>query len=302
MPAALPLAQRWLAIAALGAVGVFGSENLFWSAPPAPLTLPDLLLTWLAYSLAAAAALIALTTTRARGWLGVFLAGCIYGWLIEGVVVQTVYDAFPYTLVFTGMSWHALLTALLLGLGIRVSVQWPLLRQFALLLTSGLAYGLWALYWPLERSPLPDGATVLIYLCGLGVVVPLANLLLDRLPPPHFTRWETGLVAALFVLAWVIQFITAPDLARLAVPGTIAVTLWLMRRLRHDAAFTFGATPPGRQWRHLLFLFVPAIVSAMAIAFWPLGGIESNWIIAIGTSLLALLLYAAAVVSALRRR
>lgn len=297
------LLQRWLTVAALAAIGVFASENLFWSAPPGPLTPLDLLLTWLAHALATTASLMALTATRASGWLAIFLSGCIYGWLVEGVIVQTVLDAFPYTMVFTGMSWHALPTVLLVALGVRLSAGWPLWRQLAYLLALSALFSLWALYWPIERAPMPDPLTVAWYLCGLGLVVPLANMTLDHLPPtPQFSRWEIGIVAGLFTLAWLIPFVTTLDLRLLAVPAAIAATLGLLYRLRLPTNSTIPTTPPGQRWRHWLFMLVPAAVTLITTLFWPQGGLESNGIIAIATSLIAIGVYGAALVAALRPR
>jgi len=287
----LGLAQRWLCVALLGAIGMYGSEMLFWSAPPSPVLPGELALTWLAYALATAAALMAMAATGARGWLEVFLAGCIYGWLTEGVVVQTVYDVFPYTLVFTGMSWHALLTALLIGLAVRRAANWSLPRQLLFLLALGLFYGLWAQYWPLERPALPPPLTVALYLCGLGLCVPLANLALDYLPPRlAFSKWEIIFVAALFVVLWGAQFLATPEPQRLAVPLAIAAILWLLHRLGSgQQGVDLGNTPPPLRWRHWLFLLVPALATALAVVGWAgLRGIETNWPIAIATSLLAL--------------
>jgi hypothetical protein len=298
------LVQRWLSIALLGAIGMYGSEMLFWSAPPSPVLPAELAQTWLAYALATAAALMAMAATGARSWLAVFLAGCIFGWLTEGVVVQTVYDLFPYTLVFTGMSWHALLTALLIGLGVRRAVSWGLPRQLLFLLALALFYGLWAQYWPLERPALPPPLTVTLYLCGLGLCVPLANLVLDWLPPRLvFSKWEVIVVAGLFLGLWGLQFLDTPDLRRLAVPLAIAATLWLLHRLGSGQGVDLGTTPQALRWRHWLFLLVPALTSVLAISGWAaLGGIETNWPVAIATSVLALGLCGMASVRAIAGR
>ncbi|UJW86810.1 hypothetical protein [Devosia sp. SL43] len=293
------LGQRWLSIAMLGAIGMYGSEMLFWSAPPSPVLAGELAQTWLAYALVSAAALMAMAATGARGWLAVFLAGCIYGWLIEGVVVQTVYDVFPYTLVFTGMSWHALLTVLLVGLGVRSSVNWSLPRQLLFLLGLGLFFGLWAQYWPIERPDLPQPMTVALYLIGLGLCVPLANLLLDAQPSRLvFTRWEIISVGGLFSALWVLQLLDAPDWRRLSVPLLVVVTLWLLRRRRNSRDIDLGTTPMSARWRHWLFLLVPVLTAMLASLGWStLGGVETNWPIAIATSLLALGLFGTACVT-----
>jgi hypothetical protein len=89
-------------VASLGLIATWGSENFFWSAPPDDLTLLGLLITWIAYTVCVAAALSAVLMSGVRGWPALFLGGAIMGWLVEGVVVGTMYEAFPFQLVCWG--------------------------------------------------------------------------------------------------------------------------------------------------------------------------------------------------------
>ena len=107
-----PVGRYWLAAGTLGAAATWGSENLFWSAPPAGWTPLELAVTWVVYSLCVAAALSAVLWSGVQGWRAVFLGGAVLGWLIEGVVVATMYAAFPFQVVWTPLAWHALITGL----------------------------------------------------------------------------------------------------------------------------------------------------------------------------------------------
>jgi hypothetical protein len=157
-----------------GAVAVWASENLFWSLPQPDWTLAGMALTWIAYSLAAACALAALAYSGARGWRGHFLTGCLLGFMVEGVIVDTMYDAFPVQLVWTPLAWHALLTTFALGGVALKSATWPAGMTATAYSAIGLLAGYFGLYWPIDRGPLGDVPLSEMggYLLGLGIAVP----------------------------------------------------------------------------------------------------------------------------------
>ncbi len=271
-----------LASLAFGAIAVWGSEMLFWSAPTAPLGLIDLPLVLLAYSLASAAALSAVLLTRARGLPAALLGGSIMGWLVEGVVVATAYDAFPFQLVWTPLAWHGLVTGLaLVGLW-----RWAM-GSIARLLTMAVAlivFGTaWALYWPLERTTMPGLVDVALYLVWPGLLVVLGHITLDRLGNLERPAiWVLLAVPAGFALVWAIQLVLTADPRRLALPVVIAVAVLAMRGSR-SPVLALGRAP---HWsRHALFLLVPAGIAVAASALWSsAGGLPTNSVIAIVTS------------------
>jgi len=115
------------------------------------------------------------------GIRAVFLGGVLMGYLIEGVVVDELYLAFPFQLIWTSMAWHALITSVcIFGLG-RVAPFWPLWRHLLALVLLGMFGATFASFWPSERGTMPAGDLVLFYLAGVAFVVPAAHLLLDRI-------------------------------------------------------------------------------------------------------------------------
>ena len=78
-----------LASLCLGAIAVWASETLFWSAPPPDFEPIGLVLTYLAYSFVCATVLSAVAWSGCGGWTGLFLGGALLGWLTEGVVTGT---------------------------------------------------------------------------------------------------------------------------------------------------------------------------------------------------------------------
>ena len=89
-----------------------------------------------------------------------FLVGAVLGWLIEGVVMMTFFGTaeipFPYTIAWTGLSWHAL--SLLFR---PVWAQTALLRSFAatafLSAALGIFWGAWSISWTIEAPASPAG-------------------------------------------------------------------------------------------------------------------------------------------------
>lgn len=293
--------HRVIAALCVGGIVGFGSEMLFYSTPETALGPLDLAWTWAFYALAAYACLGVAAWLGLRDWLSVFLLGCILGWLVEGVVVATVYDALPYTIPFTAMSWHGLISVLLVFAGVRRATTWPLGRHLLFLLALGAFFGVWGQFWQIERQAIPPDTLTYAYLCGLGLIVPLGNMVLDRLPPVYpFARLETVAIWVLFALWWGVQMGTTLNPFYLVLPLAILPTLALLRARRGDALrLTRRPAPP---WRHALFMIVPALSALVATQGWRhLDPIESNWPIALLTSGIALALYLYVLLRTLRR-
>ena len=291
-----------IASAMLGLIAVWASENQFWIVPPADLTLFGLLYIWLSYSFCAASALSAVILTGVRGVVAAFLGAAIMGWLVEGVIVGEMYLAFPFQLVWTPLAWHALISGLgVFALG-RVVVHWPLWRQIAVWGIWGLFIGFWAQFWPLERSELPDAGTLLAYLGGFGMLVPLAQIALDRVGSiPRLPLWLMLAAPACLAVLWILQTLAAPSVLRLSLPLLLGLTLWMMRRLG-------GVVPDGRfgqpalsPVRYFLFLTAPFVGVPLALAGWDAtGGFEANVAVVLVTAPLSLLLYILLLIRAIR--
>jgi hypothetical protein len=152
------LKNTLLALSA-GYVLFFFSERLFWTAFKPGDSVPVLLLTWALYSVAAYLFLSLVWWQRAYAAYRVFLAGAVFGWLVEGTVVGTLYGTessapFPLSLLVTGVSWHALISAW---------VGWHFLRRSlghvrpsraaAWSAGLGLFWGTWATFLWRETPP-----------------------------------------------------------------------------------------------------------------------------------------------------
>ena len=274
----------------LGGLSVWASENLFWMMPPPGITPLDFTLTLIAYSIAAAVALSAVIWSGLGGLAGAFLAGAILGYMSEGVVVGTVYLGLPLQLVWTPLAWHALITGgLVLGVGRAAAVLRP--GRMALIWAGlGLAGTYWAQFWPSEREGLPEFWRFAGYILGLGLLVPLAHGVMDRLgQAPHPPVWVLWLAPAIALLVWGAQTVAEMNPVRLVLPVLLALILWVMRRLgSRTVPVSLGVAVP--LWQHLLFLIAPLIMVILAPVGWMQGWgtLAANWVVAVASSVLAL--------------
>jgi hypothetical protein len=148
-------ARKLAVVLAAGYILFFYSERMFWSFLRPGDKVAEILITWVVYSILAWVVLLLVRQCRIATFPAVFLAGAVFGWLAEGVVVDTMYgnddNPFPASISFTGLAWHALISA---GVG----WYWQAkvltggkLRSITLFSTVvGLGWGLWAGWWPAE--------------------------------------------------------------------------------------------------------------------------------------------------------
>lgn len=292
-----------LASLCLGLIAVWGSENLFWTTPADLPTASEWLTTWAIYSLCAGTALSAVLWSGLGGWRAAFLGGAILGWCVEGIIVTTMYDAFPVQIVWTGLAWHALIT----GLGIcglmRCVAQGSVSRQIATVVLLGLFGAVWGLYWPSEGGAMPGYGPALVYLAGLGLTVVVAHAGLDRIGVLAAPRPAILAVApALMATGWLLRFLLAPSPAMLACPAMIVATVWIMKRLRRqDAPLSFGRTAP--LWRHALFLLAPVLTALLVVPAWDrFGAMPSNIPVALASGVAGLSVWLWLLVAALRAK
>lgn len=276
-------AVRYVALALLlGGLSVWASEDLFWMMPPPGITPLDFMFTVIAYSIACAVALSAVIWTGIRGLPAAFLGGAIMGYMSEGVIVGTIYQPNPFFLVWTPLAWHALITGgLILGVGRAGRRQGPF-RMALIWVALGLAGAYWAQYWPSEREGLPEFGLFAVYILGLGLLVPLAHVVMDRigqLPRPR--NWVLWVAPVFALFVWVAQGLADLNPLRVELPIMLALFLWIMRRLgRREGPVSFG--PPVPVWQHGLFLIAPLLVVVLAPLGWALvwGTLASNWVVA----------------------
>ncbi len=143
--------NRLLAVIGTAMILQFYSEFYFLNEGPAlavstrPSALPGLIEGIAIYGLFAYIFLIVIDRFAIHNLAGLVLAGSIFGWATEALVVPVVYEAPPVSWIWPSVSWHALVDVIggwyLLRVAMR-RLSWPWL---ALLLAGlGMVWALWA--------------------------------------------------------------------------------------------------------------------------------------------------------------
>jgi hypothetical protein len=278
-----------LSILATGYILMYFSEILFWSRPRPGDGLPGWLGTCLVYSLTGFILLSIIGHFRARSIWALFLAGAVFGWLTEGLVVQTAYEDLPLSLSFTGLAWHALISVLAGWWILRRALQGGLNPALGFSAIIGLGYGLWAINWWLQAdggiSPFP---TFAVYSLVATLPVMAAYAIVDRLLPEPFIPNRWVILAAVILLGAYFIFVTVPaaGLAAAILPVLLLIVLWTLHRnrsLESEATEDPGTPPP--LVNYLGLLAIPAV----AIVFYAIATVldlrwHTNWVLYVITT------------------
>jgi hypothetical protein len=217
-----------------GYILVFFSEHVFWARIRPEDTLKNWVNTWLGYSLMAFVFLHLVTQFKVANRWALFLTGAAFGWMAEGIIVQTTYEMLPLSISFTGLAWHALIT---------IWIGWYALRQrlsnpshlpiLKLAVAIGAGYGLWAIAWWLE----PDGGIATlsefsIFVLTTSILVIFAFWLAKWSASETFAPklWVTAIVYGLFLLYFVFVTIPAAPVAIFILPALFGLIYFGLRK------------------------------------------------------------------------
>ncbi len=273
-------------LAVVGFILHLSSERTYWNYSPAWFgsRIQETVILSAFYAFAAGLAVWALARIPYRGWHQVVLAGAVFAWTVEGVVVQVLHEAGPVDLVYPAMfaGWHGLLS---FG-GFLVLVRRLLVERRPVALAAwsagyGVVAGLWATTsWLPDSDPTSDLgedaitgiATPEDYALMMLLVVTslaLAHLLLDRIwsaawRPSRLFGWvvisATAAVAAL-------GFATVPY-GPIRYAALVAVPLLALHASgpRSDHPTLFAALGGSIRAQHLVALAPAAAAAAVVYA------------------------------------
>lgn len=257
---------------AAGYILMFFSEFLFYAeySPDSGSGLPalrELGMMWMVYTGMAWLTLAILRIFRARSLPAVFLAGAVYGWLLEGVIVTTVYEAIPTQIHFTAIAWHAPLDVLI---GLYLAPQLlrsPSPKPMAYLsIALGVFWGFWAL-WPWWDTGVPLAVSSFVIfsftntICLILAYWLFAGTSRDNWQP---SRLALTLLSGFLVVLFIFQVIPAYPYALLILPvllGTCLLALWKNRQRELSLKISTESNFH-RSYLLTLFLF-PAIASSI---------------------------------------
>lgn len=298
--------KQLIASAANGYILMYFSEHVFWARVRPEDSLGDWISGWLVYSLAGYLLLALIATARVRTIWALFLAGAVFGWLVEGVFVQTTYEALPLSVSWTALAWHALFSVWVGWYAVRRALGHSVLRTALWAGAIGLGYGLWAITWWLEPgldAATPEAfagfafATTGLWILAHGIF----NWAAPALRRPN--RVLTFIVSALFVAYFAFVAVPAAPVAIGVLPILLALAafgLWANRRISGDGDLLVSAPIPLRRYLSLVMVPISAVlVYALADAFgWQW---HTNWIVYLITTPLGFLLFGVAIYAGWRR-
>jgi hypothetical protein len=265
-----------LFVLSTGYIFVYFSEHLFWAHIRTDDSFKNWFSAWIVYSLMAFVFLRLVSYFRVKGIWALFLAGAVFGWLAEGVIVQTAYDMLPWSISFTGLAWHALLTVWVGWYAVRKALLsssiWSGIKLSSLI---GLVYGFWAINWWVEPdgrvSPVPEFA---IFTFATTTLVIFAYWLANwsSSAPLKWNRWAMAVIAILFVLYFFFVTVPASPIAIVVLPVLLGLAVWGLRQNRmFESEGSLLEMPGGRTSlrNHLGLLGLPitgTLVYALAMS------------------------------------
>jgi len=182
---------------------------------------------------------------RVRSIWPLFLAGTAFGWITEGIYAMTFFGnggiPLPFTIVWTAIAWHALITVLIGWYYLYISMaNRSYLHTLAFSAGLGLFWGVWAVAWIFETPPLVATSTAFIAHALIAtLILTIAFWIVPKLRPELFrpSKYEYGALLAIAVLFT--AFVTIPSVLFAAPILLLAFTL-LYALLRRNRA----KTPP----------------------------------------------------------
>lgn len=284
----------------LGVIFVYFSELMFWATPinpEAPLTY-EFVITWLFYSLAAYIFLFIISFFKVRSIWALFISGALYGWMIEGVIVQTTYEDLPFSISFTGLAWHALITVLcgwyLVSKTLQEKKPW---KAIGVSIGLGLFYGFWSItWWVMEGATVFTTIPIFSLYVGVSSIILIAGYILyDLIPLPTFKPTIAELiVVGLFIIGWYILDVIMLPLSLILIPlvAISVLTLWWNRRKESDKDLNEYLNEKVPILRYSILLIIPVL----AIGFYALSvainlRVHTNWVVYLITTPLGFIMF-----------
>lgn len=284
-------AQTLAVVLATGYILFFYSERVFWSFLRPGDKLIDLLLTWVVYSLLAWVFLLLVRECRIATFPALFLAGAVFGWLAEGIVVDTLYGSadnpFPASISFTGLAWHALISV---GVGwywqAKVLATGNAKKIALFSVAVGLGWGLWAGWWPAELGKANTslvafaGHTVACSIAFLAAWIALGMAGSEWFRPAKFELPVLLALVALFFLG--VRVPATPRSALILLPLLLGCAYGLRLNRRQEQRPDLMEAVVGRiqplSCLPLLLMPVTAIAAYAPVTVWGLA-LPTNWVL-----------------------
>lgn len=279
---------------------VYFSEHLFWAHIRTEDSLKNWFSVWIAYSLMAYIFLRLVSYFHVKRMWALFIAGAVFGWLAEGVIVQTTYEMLPLSISFTGLAWHALITVWIGWYAVQKALLsssiWSSIKLASLI---GLIYGFWAVNWWVEPdgrvSPVSEFAIFTFTTTSLVIFAYwLAHW--SSSTPIKWNRWTMVVITVLFVLYFFFVTVPASPLAIIILPILLGLAYWGLRqnRIIENEGSLLNVLNGRASLRNYLGLFFLPVTSTFVYALAMLVNLKAhtNWILYLITTPLGFIFFA----------
>ncbi|MGD2247586.1 MAG: hypothetical protein PVF58_04210, partial [Candidatus Methanofastidiosia archaeon] len=253
--------HRVLLALSAGYILIYYSEFMFWAkfTGSGPI---EWLVTYLLYCVATYVLLGVITTFQVRSVYAVFLAGAVYGWVIEGVIVQTMYEDFPLQISFTGLAWHSLISVLLGFYYVNyVLIQNNFKKTICTMVFIGVFYGFWSVCWWVEEGVITPVFEFFVYTIITTVPLVVAHWSFINLLPVSFTptKIEWGTLLGILGFFFVVTVYIVPFAAIILPPlmGLVLVTLKRNNRIEHRKNIISALAGSVNRLHYVLILCIP---------------------------------------------
>jgi F0F1-type ATP synthase assembly protein I len=266
--------KKLLLALSTGYILMFYSELVFYARyRPNEDTIGSLITTWIVYSVLSYAFLSIVSVFKVRSIWALFLSGAVYGWSAEGIIVQTMYDNFPFQLSWTGLAWHDLISILIGWYIVRVILhQNNVFKTMLLAGGLGLFWGFWAISWwlddPKQIAALP---TFSIFTFATSSLLILCYCIYDRNATAAVSLNKYDLYMAATLLAPYYIFITlraVPISALILFPLLAVVMIALIKNRKTETRSSLAESSAARvqAMSYACLLVMPLVAVAVYAA------------------------------------
>lgn len=231
----------FLFVLATGLVTWAISERAFWGRIRPDDGIVDSLFTIAAYTVVGYVGLLLARRFAVADARRLLLVGAVVGWVVEGAVVATVYEALPLSLAWTGLAWHAPLSVVVGWHLLPRALRAGRLRALRACTGLGLALGAWSAFMSTDGGDAPDPAGAAVSAGVVAGALALGYLLQARVRPgaAALRPGRVAVAIGVVILAWAgLSVLPAVPFA----PLILGPLLWLAWR---GLARTASTPEPG---------------------------------------------------------
>ncbi len=283
--------KRLLTVGSLGYILMFFSENIFWSRYKIGDTIGDLIFTWIVYSILAFVFLLIIKKYNVNNIWALFLAGSIFGWINEGIIVQTAYMSFPFQLSWTALAWHSLISVLVGFYLIRKILSENNTKKTIVIFSIlGLLWGVWSIWWKIEDGFITPVSHFSLYSIIITMLAIFSYIIFDKSKPNEFNPTILEKILAISCIGFfAVYTVIAVPMSIIIMPLLLILTITALNKNKdtHNMLQSYNNIKPQKYLLLLILPIVAIVVYTLGLNLW----IPTNIIFVIITSILGIIMF-----------